>query len=405
MRAITSDPAPGADAATRREALVDLSRRLWTWLTETALPLWWRLGADHERGGFHEALGQDGAPPPLPRRCRVQPRQIHAFSLAARHGWSGPAKAAAEHGLGYFLDRFRRPDGLFRAAVALDGSVHDDRAFLYDQAFALLGLHGAHDLEPRPALREAATNLLGGVRQAFEHPGGGFREHGAQPFQSNAQMHLFEACLAWGAVAGGPFAETADEIGALCLDRLIDPERGVIDEFYDADWRPVGPAGGADGERRIEPGHQFEWAWLLSQWGEAGGRPTREAAERLFAVGEGAVAPALHVAAAAIGVSGEVTDPLARLWPQTERLRTAALLAQGVGADPAAYERAALDAGVGLLAYLDTPLRGLWRDKMAPDGTFAEEAAPASSLYHLAGAIAALKAMVLDAPNVQAPTE
>ncbi len=373
------------------EALGHLSCRLWAWFGDTALPLWWRVGADHARGGFHEALGQDGVPVALPRRCRVQPRQIHAFSLAARLGWRGPAGRAAEHGLSYFLDRFRRPDGLFRASVEIDGRARDDRAFLYDQAFALLGLHAAHDLDPRPELRSAAEDLLARVRRRFEYPGGGFREEGDAPFQSNAQMHLFEACIAWGAVAGGPFAQVADEIGALCLERLIDPGAGVIDEVYDAAWRPVAPEGGAGGERRIEPGHQFEWAWLLMQWDQAGVRGCRAPAERLFAAGEASVCRARHAVPAAMSPEGRVFEPVARLWPQTERLRTAALLAGEAGADRSTYERAALDAGEGLLMFLRTPVAGLWRDKRLPDGTFVEEAAPASSLYHLAEAIGALK--------------
>ncbi|MEP6967045.1 MAG: AGE family epimerase/isomerase [Pseudomonadota bacterium] len=393
------------DSAVPGEASWDLSRRLWAWLAETALPLWWRVGADHEGGGFHEALGQDGVPAALPRRCRVQPRQIYSFSLAARLGWRGPARRAAEHGLSYFLDRFRRPDGLFRASVEIDGRARDDRALLYDQAFALLGLYGAHDLDPRPDLRGAAEELLDRIRRQFKYSGGGFREDDAAPFQSNAQMHLFEACIAWGAVAGGPFAETADEIGALCLHRLIDPETGAIDEVYDGGWRPVAPGGGAGAERRIEPGHQFEWAWLLMQWDKAGARGCRGPAERLFAAGEASVHRSRHVVPAAMSPDGRVFEPLARLWPQTERLRTAVLLAGEAGADRAAYERAALDAGAGLLTFLQTPIAGLWRDKLLPDGAFVEEAAPASSLYHLAGAIGALKDKVggVELPTATSP--
>ncbi|MGI9169116.1 MAG: AGE family epimerase/isomerase [Caulobacteraceae bacterium] len=387
---------PGRGAETAAPDLLGPSRRLWGWLTDTALPLWWRLGTDHAGGGFHEALGQDGAPIWAPRRCRVPPRQIHAFSLAARRGWRGPALSAAEHGLSHFLASFRRPDGLYRASIETDGRPRDDRAFLYDQAFALLGLDAAHALDPRPAWREAALELLGRVRDEFKHPAGGFRERGADPFQSNAQMHLFEACLAWGAAGEGRFADTAGEIGLLCLDRLIDPALGAIDEFYDGDWRPSGPGAQAGGVRRIEPGHQFEWAWLLTSWNEAGGPEVRARADRLFRLAEASVSPSTHTAPGAIGPDGGLIDPVARLWPQTERLRTAVRLAKDAGEDRHFYEGVARDAAIGLGAYLETPVAGLWRDKLGPDGAFGEEPAPASSLYHLAGAIAALKEMVID---------
>ena len=35
------------------------------------------------------------------------------------------------------------------------------------------------------------------------------------------------------------------------------------------------------------------------------------------------------------------------------------------------------------MRYCDVPTLGLWRDRVLPDGAFVEEAAPASSFYHL----------------------
>jgi mannose-6-phosphate isomerase len=377
--------------------LADRSGRLWTWLAEDALPTWWRVGADHSRGGFHEAIGQNGEPAGLPRRCRLHPRQVYSYALAAKLGWTGPAGAAVRHGLDYFLAKYRRPDGLFRASVDIEGRALDDRALLYDQAFALLGLYGAHDMEPREALRVSAAELLDGIRHHFKHSGGGFREaDDGAPFQSNAQMHLFEACIAWGDVVGGDFTTVADELGALCLERLIDRELGVIDEYYDADWRADGPGG----ERRIEPGHQFEWAWLLGQWQGADESLTLPCIETLFQIGESSVDRARNAAPAGLSPGGHVTDDLARLWPQTERLRTATFLA-GRTEDPkrrAARLMAAIQAADCVLAYLDTPMPGLWRDKLRREGGFVDEPAPASSLYHLAGAIGALRSLAPKGP-------
>ena len=47
---------------------------------------------------------------------------------------------------------------------------------------------------------------------------------------------------------------------------FIDAHNGALHEFFDADWNP---APGIEG-RIVEPGHQFEWAWLLLRW--AGGK-------------------------------------------------------------------------------------------------------------------------------------
>src|SRR5205085_617245 len=100
------------------------------WLFTAALPLWWALGADYRRGGFHEALDLEGRAVFAPRRARVQTRQVYVYATAGRMGWAGPWRAAAAHGLDFFLDRYRRPDGLFRTLVGDDGAPLDDTAML-----------------------------------------------------------------------------------------------------------------------------------------------------------------------------------------------------------------------------------------------------------------------------------
>ena len=78
-----------------------------------------------------------------------------------------------------------------------------------------------------------------------------------------------------------------------------------------------------------------------------------------------------------------VRDPMARLWPQTERLKAALLFDD---------EAEAIAAANGLFRYLEVSVRGLWRDKLNPDGSWVEEPAPASSFYHVMGAVLPLLA-------------
>jgi len=67
--------------------------------------------------------------------------------------------------------------------------------------------------------------------------------------------------------------------------------------------------------------------------------------------------------------------------------RLAALLkARGVGVGDRVAAQAA-KSPQGLMLYLDTPLRGVWRDKFHPSGAFTREPAPASSFYHIVCAI------------------
>jgi mannose-6-phosphate isomerase len=183
--------------------------------------------------------------------------------------------------------------------------------------------------------------------------------------------HLFETCLEWEAAGGdATWTAMADEIAELALGKFIDPATGVLQEYFHAQWRPLtGEAG------LMEPGHHFEWAWLLERWGALRAEPrARAAARRLFEHGKRGVDPEREVAINALWDDLSIRDPGARLWPQTEYLKAALIL--GEDAD-------ALTACRGLARYLDVPTRGAWRDKMRPDGGFLDEHAPASSFYHI----------------------
>ncbi|MHB8286698.1 MAG: AGE family epimerase/isomerase [Caulobacteraceae bacterium] len=375
--------------------LAALKQRLQAWLFEDALPLWWDVGADREVGGFFDLIGLDGAPTPAVRRARVQTRQTYVYAAAGQLGWQGPWRKAMEHGLDFFLTRFERPDGLFRTKVAMDGSPVDETAELYDQAFALFATAMMRQASPeRTDLPQIARSLLAKIETNFHHDGVAFREASlAHPFQSNPHMHLFEASLAWSEADADPvWPALADRLAELCLSRFIDAKSGALREFFDDQWAP---APGVDG-RIVEPGHQFEWAWLLQRWGVMRGRADAcAAARRLFEIGSSFGVDATRgVAVNALLDDFTPHDRNARLWPQTERIKAAVLL--GAGETDPVRRQAYLDeteAGLkGLLKYFDTPVAGLWRDKLGVDGRFVQEPAPASSFYHIICAIAELTA-------------
>ena len=367
--------------------LVRLRDQLKVWALEAAFPLWWTVGADHVQGGFFEKIALDGTPVEAPRRARVQPRQIYSYAVAGLLGWEGPWKQALTHGLDFYLSRYRRPDGFMRTLVASDGSPLDDTVDLYDQAFGLFGLAMAAQVLPqRTDLPRLATALRDALYATLKHPIAGFEESVPRtlPLLSNPHMHLFEASLAW-IEAGGDAAwrAMADEIAELALAKFIDPVSGGLREYYDGDWNPASGVAG----RIIEPGHQFEWAWLLLRWGRLAGRDDAIAAAlRMIAIGEGpGVDPARGVAIFALLDDMSVHDDIARLWAQTEQIKAGVLAAQVTG--DARWWTTAANGAEALLKYLDTPVRGLWRDKLRADGTFVDEAAPASSFYHIVCAI------------------
>jgi mannose/cellobiose epimerase-like protein (N-acyl-D-glucosamine 2-epimerase family) len=114
------------------------------WLFDVALPLWWKEGADHVGGGFHEAIGLDGRPLARPHRARVIARQAFSYCEAGRLGWHGPWREAQRHALDYFRKHFVTADATVVSVVDLDGKVGDPRFDLYNQAFALLAYASGH---------------------------------------------------------------------------------------------------------------------------------------------------------------------------------------------------------------------------------------------------------------------
>ncbi len=374
------------------------------WFRTAALPAWWALGGDHVHGGFHELVGLDGVAPPAPKRARVQVRQTFVYARAAGLGLAGPWRQAAEHGWRFFERHYRRPDGLFRTLAAPDGETLDDTAYLYDQAFALMALAALHEAAPDQTHHAAtAEALLTAIRGHFAHPAGGFREAGDRPFQANPLMHLLEAALAWIEAGGGEvWRALAQDLVDLGLNQFTDPKAGVLREFFGADWRP------AEGElgQVVDPGHQFEWAWLLDRWAHMAGAPdVSTAAHGLFQVGLAGWDQNRGVVVDEMDVARQVRRSTARLWPQCEMLKAAVLLGRDASVDPTAYAHHALEAAAGLWRYLETPVAGLWCDRMDADGRFVAEPAPASSFYHLLGAILALRRYHTgDGPEAGAPS-
>jgi mannose-1-phosphate guanylyltransferase/mannose-6-phosphate isomerase len=364
-----------ADGQSPIPALEGQARAFDRWMRLEALPLWATLGVD-EDGGFHETLDDRGACTSGFRRARVQARQAWVFSVAGEAGWSGPWRRLVREGLDRFEASNRRPDGLYRTRVSTGGEVLDDTASLYDQAFALLAFSGAAAAGVQPERMATRAHALREGLATLVHPAGGWREDGGHPWQANAHMHLLEACLAWDALEpGGVWTAMADEIVDLARRHFIDPEGGFLREFFEADWSPAGGEAG----RLVEPGHQFEWAWLLTRWGRARADDwAAGAAHRLYEAGLRGIDASRGVAIDELNDDFEVRSARARLWPQTERLKAALVLGQRVP------EGQAAEAVKGLRLYLEPS--GLWRDKQEPDGRFVDEPAPASSLYHIAAA-------------------
>jgi mannose/cellobiose epimerase-like protein (N-acyl-D-glucosamine 2-epimerase family) len=155
-------------------------------------------------------------------------------------------------------------------------------------------------------------------------------------------------------------------------------------EYFDADWKPL-----ASGNC-VEPGHLFEWAWLLRRFEAVSGVQTHDIYLPFYNLAEQhGICPRRGVAMNSLTLALEPLDTEARLWPQTERLKANTILAQHAASasERALYVERSHAAARAMARYFDDRREGQWYDKMRTDSSFVNEPAPASSLYHIACAI------------------
>lgn len=370
-------------------ALQRRAREARSWLFDSCFPLW----ADHgvnEAGLFPEALtmSMDEVPADI-TRVRVQARQTYMFSEAWRMGWKRDTAARLVNaGVATLAGPALNAQGLpGRVLSCATGQLTDPAFDLYDTAFALFALaEAARGPGPaEPALAAAQGILASLEREARDSVNGGYAETLPSPAQrqQNPHMHLLEACLSLQALQpGGGHMERAEALFALFETKFTAGERGLLGEFFAPDWRPLP----GEPSRVVEPGHQFEWVWLLHAYARARGEPVSPAAERLYAY----ALTTLDVDGRAIQSAargGAPVDASRRTWPQTEALK--AHLAMLESRRDERYAAAACRSFDILMdEYLTED--GGWIDHFGADGAILSSSMPASTGYHVVLAFAEL---------------
>jgi mannose-6-phosphate isomerase len=310
------------------------------WLTQAAWPRWLADGIDRKNNSFREALALDGSGCIADfRRLRVVSRQIYVFSKAYEQGVTGADEAVAI-GLNFLGKHAAHAEGGYAWRFDLQHRSIDDTRDLYDHAFVLLAFASAATVVPNTDLRVKAEALTRWILGAFSHPAGGFLESlpPALPRRQNPHMHFLEALLAAHEAFGGTlFLDAAHDLIRLFRDRIFDRQTGTLPEFFDDDWNVRRQRG----LFLVEPGHHGHLVDVL-------------------------------------GSDGSVIEAGARLWPQTEWLR-----AEHLRPDPDGARQQRAGQSVSSLLRAD----GLWHERRGADGALWQGPAPASSLYHLTGAI------------------
>lgn len=363
------------------------------WLTGAALPLWAGVGRD-AAGGFVEQLTLAGvAEPDAARRIRVQARQIYVYSHASVFGLGDWADTA--HGGFTWMTRhgWDADRGGFRHMLEGSGAVLDDKRDTYDHAFILFSLawlyRATGDREVL-AWIEKAFEYVDRALKAAQGPGYLEGDPPVQPRRQNPHMHLLEAFLALHAATGETvFKERIRMIAEMFQAHFFNPQTRTLTEFFDDAWQPApGEAG-----QIVEPGHLFEWVYLLDEVQKITGLDVSAEQSALFdTASERGIDDRSGLVFDQIWRDGGVKTATKRCWPQTEALRAHAVMARR-------SERAKASLAPWLQRifthYLDPAPAGAWLDVVDDTGTSCARTIPASTLYHLMSAFA----YVLEAPE------
>ena len=358
------------------------------WVFTKAVPTWQRIGFDPTRAMFHERLDGEGRPLAVPHRAMVQARQIYVFSHAAMLGLAPGAIDQAMAAMASLRARFGREgeDGLsfiYSIDPATDAVVSEARdaythAFILFTCAYLYRASGAADLL---ALADDVIRFVDG--RLIDPVVGGVIDSlpssPAAPKRQNPQMHLLEAYLALEQAAPGRgYLDRALALVTLFQDRLLDRTRGVLPEHFAADWTPHADP---DTGSFFEPGHHYEWIWLLEQAQLLSGRDLATERSALFATASRHGHAATRHIFDEVTASGAVRTPSHRLWPHTEAIKAAATMRRA--GQPGARDLADRSAAVLLDTFVDRPFAGGWIDHV--DAAFQPRVdyVPASSLYHL----------------------
>lgn len=353
------------------------------WLFDSALPYWGTIGGDgssHKpfQWGAHEQLQMDGSPDfPGYKRLRVQARQLYSFTQGALMGWT-QANSITEQ-IYNFMQNAQLGEGHWAKTLTRTGEVLDSSSDLYDLAFVIFSLAWYARLSNNQRPIQQARQTIQWIERYMSYPQGGYKNivpliYGYR--QQNPHMHLLEAALALYETTG---AEQdliiAHKLIHLFKTKFFNHQSGVLEEYFVENWAPV-PCPPAT---EVEPGHQYEWIWLLSEYKRLTSINHDVEMQRMYHFNEHyAVDQVTGLVADKVQKDGTLVNKSARLWVQTEAIRATSLIH-----DEKSYQHLSKIIDNLLRRYFKNCPRGTWQDQLTHCYDYKNNKIPASSFYHI----------------------
>lgn len=348
------------------------------------VPKWYGAFTSAQGPLFFERLGHSFKPLLTPRlRLLSQLRQLAMYA----HATTQPESRFFKPDLKKYFDGIVNaytagPKGAWVFAINETDATLD----LYTHAFVIFAFaHYGQATKDEAAHQQALATLaflntnfrVGGIKGFVEVVGK------PMPRRHESHMHLLEACLAaYNTWQDAAFKAVADELVALFFSDFYNAENNILSEYFDDDLNPIPDAN--TGKIICEPGHYYEWIWLLKKHASLSDNPKIYDATCLALLAwankygwddvHGGIYDELTT-------DGSVVTQTKRLWPFTEGLKANALMLSAVPDRDAAKDLMIKMTQLFRDKYIDT--RGFWTEWLNRDLSPAVDYMPATTPYHV----------------------
>lgn len=236
-----------------------------SFLFDQLLTHWSSFGIDKEQGFSYESMNHDWTRNKLGRlRLLTQCRQLYTFSHACQlknmPDWQDKLRPLFD-----FITSHYFIDERWIFSLNDDLSIKDTQSDAYALAFILLSFstyyQTSKDERALPYM-EKTHHFLQGKMAAKT---GGFYEtfpvDVQQTRRQNPHMHLLEGYVAaFKATGDEEYKKAMESLLSLALSHFYDKKTQTLREFFTEHWLCDPKIG-----NQVEPGHHFEWVWLLFQ--------------------------------------------------------------------------------------------------------------------------------------------
>jgi mannose-6-phosphate isomerase len=365
---------PDVSSSALQPDLNDVFASVQAHFLQTIVPVWLGPGWNAQLALPYEAV--DAAHQPLPAqryRAMACARQLFVFSSLIDHPAVPEAGARAAALFRSLQRHFHDAEhGGWFYSIDPQGAPLDRGKDLYTHAFIIFACAHYWAKVREPLVESVLNAALDVVAERFADDDGLYEAVLGEDWSTlesgplqNPLMHLAEAFLATLEVR-----EDAATLAALIAlaeamqRRFIDAEHGVMLE------KPLGAV-----NNWYEPGHQFEWFFLLESSPQLRGSALHQSLTIAFGRSETqGVDPQTGAVLAALASDGQLKDGTQRIWAQAEYLRALTLRPDSETA-------------------LSRQLRGLqerflhpsgWNECLDGDGNVSRIDMPSTTPYHLA---------------------